>query len=549
MKSNKAIIGILALLTLVSLFLHFVRLNQSPPCLNADEAAYGYNAYSFLKTGRDEFGNPFPVFRLRSFGDFKLPFYTYATVPFVAAFGLTETAVRLPNILAAVILIWAVYFLSRQFFDNRAVSLLAAALTALSPWVNVLSMHAHEVVLATLLLTASFAFLLRFSKRHSLLDGALFALLLSLALYTYHISRLFFVFYVLIFLFYSLRNKIDWRKSAVVLAMLFAFALPFAVAEVTSPPQRLSSLLILNHPDVELKTQELKTELHRSPFSTRAFVAFDQVLKRYLTYFSPEFMIFKGDTNHRFGFEGISPLSAAEFVFIFVGLFYLLRSRNVKNRGMLLVLLAISPIPAALTWQEYALTRTYFMIVPLVLIMAYGAVKLFSAAFPYKKWVVLAAIMLYALYTYRSWEFFFYHYPRRASVVRSWQCGYKEMVNVVRESYHDYDRFHITLDNGQPYIYLLFYLKYPPADFQKVARTTEPDEYGFTQVLGFDKFVFNIDSFDQAADDGRNLFILSQSEGKVRNVPEDRYDKIRIETEEMFWVCRRCSLPQEEVKP
>ena len=49
-------LAILLMIMAVSAFLHFYKADQVPACLNADEAAFGYNAYSILKTGKDEFG-------------------------------------------------------------------------------------------------------------------------------------------------------------------------------------------------------------------------------------------------------------------------------------------------------------------------------------------------------------------------------------------------------------------------------------------------------------------------------------------------------------
>src|SRR5687768_14571753 len=63
------------------------------PCLNADEAAFGYNAFTISETGRDEYGNLLPT-RLKSFGDNKLPLMTYLTVPFVKIFGSNDFTTR-----------------------------------------------------------------------------------------------------------------------------------------------------------------------------------------------------------------------------------------------------------------------------------------------------------------------------------------------------------------------------------------------------------------------------------------------------------------------
>src|SRR5256885_940381 len=79
----------------LGLLLRVVWLSSFPAGFNADEAAIGYNAYSLLQTGKDDYGTPFPL-AFKSFGDFKPGLYFYFVWPFVAIFGLNELAVRLP---------------------------------------------------------------------------------------------------------------------------------------------------------------------------------------------------------------------------------------------------------------------------------------------------------------------------------------------------------------------------------------------------------------------------------------------------------------------
>jgi hypothetical protein len=63
---------LLILIIFLAISLRFINLSTIPIGFNDDEAAFGYNAYSILKAGRDEWGRflPFPVFE--SFGDWKL---------------------------------------------------------------------------------------------------------------------------------------------------------------------------------------------------------------------------------------------------------------------------------------------------------------------------------------------------------------------------------------------------------------------------------------------------------------------------------------------
>src|SRR5690242_10590705 len=87
---------------LLAVFIRFYHFNEVPPSLNWDEASLGYNAYSILKTGKDEWGRSFPL-SFEAFGDYKLPGYIYTDVPFIAFFGLNSLAVRLPSMLAGVL--------------------------------------------------------------------------------------------------------------------------------------------------------------------------------------------------------------------------------------------------------------------------------------------------------------------------------------------------------------------------------------------------------------------------------------------------------------
>ncbi len=61
---------------LATLFLHFYKLTSIPSGLNQDETSIGYNAYSVLTTGKDEYGKSYPIY-FKSFGDEKLPVYIY----------------------------------------------------------------------------------------------------------------------------------------------------------------------------------------------------------------------------------------------------------------------------------------------------------------------------------------------------------------------------------------------------------------------------------------------------------------------------------------
>ena len=79
-KIGKLIIDnkILLLVLLLASVLRFSVISKVPPSLNWDEVSHGYNAYSILKTGKDEWGVLLPTI-FRAYGDYKLPVYIYIT--------------------------------------------------------------------------------------------------------------------------------------------------------------------------------------------------------------------------------------------------------------------------------------------------------------------------------------------------------------------------------------------------------------------------------------------------------------------------------------
>ena len=112
-KNEKKKNIILFLIFLLAFFLRVYKINSIPGFLNRDEASIGYNAYSILKTAKDEHNKILPLF-FESFGDWKMPVYIYLTVPFVWLFGLEIYSVRLLSAIAGTLTFLVVYFLTKE---------------------------------------------------------------------------------------------------------------------------------------------------------------------------------------------------------------------------------------------------------------------------------------------------------------------------------------------------------------------------------------------------------------------------------------------------
>ncbi len=123
----------LILIILLAGLLRIPAIGEYPAGLNADEAAIGYNSYSLLQTGKDEYGNSWPL-SFVSFGDYKPGLYFYMVMPFIAALGINEFAVRLPSALFGIGTVLLVYFLAKELFNQKGAALASALLLAITPW-------------------------------------------------------------------------------------------------------------------------------------------------------------------------------------------------------------------------------------------------------------------------------------------------------------------------------------------------------------------------------------------------------------------------------
>src|SRR3989304_1650643 len=171
---------ILLFILFLAAILRLWKLGSVPPHLTADEAALGYNAYSILKTGKDFWGQGFPII-FKSFGDYTPGLYVYLAAPFIAAFGLTEFAVRAPNAIFGVVVVYFIYLIARIIFekakykDFEKIAIFSAFLSAVNPWLIHFSRGAWVPNLAlALTLVGIYFFLKSLEKSKFLLVSAIF---------------------------------------------------------------------------------------------------------------------------------------------------------------------------------------------------------------------------------------------------------------------------------------------------------------------------------------------------------------------------------------
>ncbi|GIW64224.1 MAG: hypothetical protein KatS3mg092_0157 [Patescibacteria group bacterium] len=372
-------------------------------------------------------------------------------------------------------------------------------------------------------LTTSFYFFVKFLKTKNIIHYSLFIIIFLLSLFGYHSTRIWIGFFLIWIIYFIYRKKFNLKYLLLFLTIIFIFS----ITDILYKPTRISNLLFFNNEGFVSKTKELQNEAKNRYLYNEFIVGIKEIINQYLVYISPQFLIIEGDKNYRFGFPGVSPITLIEYIFLFIGFYFLFKNKE-KWRYFITTAFFFAPLSGSLTWAGQSITRTIFIFIPLLIISSYGFFNFIK-----KRNTILPLILttFYLILLFYSWEFYLYHYPKRAIVIRSWQAGYKELVNYIKENYNKFNKFYITKKNGQPYIFLLFYLKYPPEKYQKIAQLTPPDQYGFGQVKEFDKFYFDTWPVKE-----KNNYVIIGFPDDFDLKTEKNLKEIKIGTETIFLI-------------
>jgi len=534
---KKWVVFLLAISVCLSFFFAVYKSNVAPPGFDADEAAFSYNAYSILKTGADEYGHVLPI-RLKSFGDYKMPLYSYLSIPFIAVFGINELGARALNIFIAMLFPLAIYFFAKQLFKNRTIGVIAAFLISVSLGKGIIERQAHEALLAAYLITLASFFFLKFVENQKYRYGISFVVALFLALFSYQSSRLFALFFFLFAIGYYFFKKVKSKKSFSILVLFIVSLLLFATTDIIYKPTRVENLFLTNTSGFAMRVGQLRGEGGSRIFYNPLTIGVRDALSAYLLYFSPQFLVEHGDSNVRFGFEDMSPITALEFLFVFIGFYFLFKNKE-RWRYFILALFLISPLTAALSWADLSFTRAFFIIIPVLIVASYGFYQ-FLLTFKKRKvfpYLLVGLVLIESISLWYSWDFYLNHYSKRALPAQAWQAGYKELGDYIKENYNNYNTFYITQKNGEPYIFLLFYLKYPPQQYQKQATLSALDQFGFGQVEKFDKFDFFIPS--EAFRQQHVAIIGYPDDFNGIQLDQKKLKKIVINNFPIFWIYER----------
>lgn len=481
-------------IVLFAFAIRIYQINLVPPSLNWDEVSHGYNAYSILKTGRDEWGNLFPII-FRAYGDYKLPVYIYLTAVSELFLGLSALAVRLPSVLAGTLSVLFTYLLVDKLLKNRKAALLSALFVTVAPWSLFLSRAALEANVALALAISGVYFLYRgvFEKNNNVVIGSL---LLGMSVWTYNSARIFTPLILLAFLV-IFRSKIlvfvkNKRHQAVYSIFIFAVLLipMFLQLLTTQGSARYENVKLLDEGAISQINQQrqnssLPPSINHTIYNKVTYLVVN-VGKNYLSYFSPNFLYVNGGTNYQFSVPNHSLLYFVNLPFLLLGLWQIAKKRN-KEGIFLLYWFLLAPIPASITREAPHVLRSIFVL-PIPMILTSIGVLYAYKRLKGNTWL----LVIYFVFLLISFADYYnvYRTTYRDNYSWSWQYGYEDVANYIKTNYDKYEKIVISKKYGEPHEFLLFYTGWDPLKYR-----TDPNLVRFYQsnwywVDRFDKFYF-----------------------------------------------------------
>lgn len=462
-KSKK--FGVFALTAIIILagWLYIYKLGQVPPGVYLDEVGSGYNAYSILKTGKDEYGKFLPL-AFRLFGSYTPPLYIYLSVPIMAIAGLSALSTRLLSVISGLSAIIIYYLLLKElnFLKNKYSGLISTLFFAVTPWLIFFSRMGYEQNLAFALFSLSVLLLAKSLKNPKKL---LYAIpIMAFTTYADYPMRIvmpiFFLGALILF-----RKKLFAKKA--IKPVIFGCT----VAAIISIP----NIYLLTTPSSYTKTEHFYSDVifsqakkidHYLPAPLSVPLAFSrEFLSQYFTYFSPRSLFFTPDSDPQRSMPELSVFYFWMVIPYLLGLYFLAKKRNEDYFKLILLLLLITPVPGALTRQPFHIQRTLGLLLPISLLMAVGWDNIFGFLKPKVAIGLTGILLIFSLILF--WRSYFVLLPViRASV---WAFEFKPLAEYIAA--HPNQKFIIDQPaNPKPeeiaYEQLAFYLKIDPTIVQ-----------------------------------------------------------------------------------
>jgi len=453
-------------------FLRFHDLGKIPNSLDWDEVSWGYNAYSILHTGKDEYGALLPL-SFKAFGDYKQPVYVYADVIPVKLFGLNAFSVRFPNALLGSLSIIFVFLLVYELFKKRSYAKLAAFLAmfffAISPWHIQFSRVAFESVIGLFFVLVGVWVFLRGYNEHKKWYFFAAAFFLALSSYSYHAEKLFTPLLVVGLVIFAKDFFLKHKKLFVVFGLCFVLLNSLWLLDSRTTARGTSVLFtseqtqLLKTPLIESQQDIANNQKIFALFHNRRIIYAETFLENYLGHFNPNWLFIQGDLERHHA-PGFGLLYIISLPFILMGAYFLF-----SNERMIALLLGywflLAPISGSLVTGSPNAERALIMLPIWQILEAFGFIQLIKVI---NKKLVQKLLLIFIGLIYLSFFVLYvnlYFLHTNSEYEQYWQYGYQQAVNAVKKYENGSHKILFSADYEQAYIFYLFYTQYDPEKY------------------------------------------------------------------------------------
>lgn len=508
-------------ITFFGAFLRFYKISENPVSLTVDEVSIGYNAYSILKTGQDEYGNWFPLI-FKSLGDYKPPLYIYLTTIPIALFGLSEFSVRFISALFGTLSIPVSFLLIWEITKNRKYAVIASIIFTVSPWHVYFSRFGSESLTALFFVMIGIFFLLRVLKGN-MVYAFLAAFFLVASMFTYHAERIFVPLFVFSFVTFNLKALLQKRRNAVALIVSFGvLLLPMIYSVIFGSDTTRAQMTIISN-DVEFLRGVVLDSFGKNILDP--FLLFFYGIRKYLAYFQPSFLFYNGLGMTKQGTYGMGVMYFFEIPLLIFGIISIAR-RKIPNTYLILLWIFLGIFPASLTLNEQHPIRTLVILPMVVLILAIGTVEMFNNIrnrFSFTlRILVLSFFCLIVLWNLINATIIYsVHFPKEKG--EGLMEGTKQAIEYALLNQDKYKEIIFDPVRGTegpylvnaPHAYILFYSKYDPNIYHNTIKREGNNLYGF------DKFTIRPIKWISDSNKKDTLFIGSQWSMPKSQLTED----------------------------
>lgn len=447
----------------MSLATRFYKLGKVPAGFTWDEAAVGYNAYTILHWGKDEWGKTMPI-TFKSFGDDKNPIHVYLTVPFVGIFGLNEWATRASSAFFGVLVVFTSFFLAKTLFKSRAMGLITALFLSISPFNIQFSRFNHELNFAVFFFAIGVYLFYKGLKRKNWLLLVSF-LFLGIDLLTYQSAKVVTPLLVLLLIILNFKKLLTVKKYFIIGSAVYLFF----VGLLFIKPQLLGG--------ARLKQTSIGTP--------------KVVLTRYFEYFKLKFLFISGDDNPRHSIQNVGTFYWLDLPLLLIGLLGIIRRLIVKKDSNMLFLLAwvfLAPLPGAASSISAHAARAMFITGSWAMVSAYGTYVLISifANKYYKIAMCILLVIASGFFLSRYLRDYFGKYNQRYAI--EWIYGMRDIVKYADK--FKFNKVYMTESMRQPYIFFLYYLKIPLPEYLETVKYNQTKSAPSNVVSSFKNYQF-----------------------------------------------------------